>query len=110
MKKNMKTIARSRVTNSETVRADIETRSPRGVVSKNTAVDEAADLPEHPSRVRVGGSLTKNLGDYESAKISVSIEMPCGNSPSDIRKAYKRVRALVEKCMEDEYQEVIGND
>jgi len=29
-----------------------------------------------PSRVKVGGAATKNLGDYNSAKVEVSIDLP----------------------------------
>lgn len=109
MKKKTVT-TRSRVNSSEIVKADIETKSPTVSKAREVVVDEAIDLPEHPARVRVSGGLTKNLGDYESARISVSIEMPCGNTPAAVRKAYKKVRRLVEKCMEDEYREVIGEE
>jgi hypothetical protein len=42
-----------------------------------------------PARVRVCGSVTRNLGDYNSARVEVSIEVPCNPEASEIDRAYQ---------------------
>jgi hypothetical protein len=92
------------------VRADVESVSPKGVKRESKKMDYVDDLPNHPARIRVDGGLTKNLGDYESARLSVSLEIPCGTSDKEIRAAYLRTRNLVEWMLEEEYKQVIGED
>lgn len=75
------------------------------VVQKRQVVD---DLPEHPAHVQVGGGLTKNLGNYESAKLNVSITAPCENTDKAIRATYKHISALVEELLDVEYDKVLG--
>ena len=88
--------------------AEIEARSPKGRIVKRKDLGREEDLPTHPARIRVDGGLTKNLGDYESARLSVSVEIPCGISDDEIVEAYRRISSLVEKLLEEEYQQVIG--
>jgi hypothetical protein len=67
------------------------------------------DLPEHPAYVRVDGGLTKNLGDYESARLSVSISIPCHIDNDSIKDSYERVSKLVESCLDEEFEKVVGD-
>lgn len=80
-------------------------KNPTEFSEKRIRVD---DLPAHPAYVRVDGGLTKNLGEYESAKLSVSISIPCHPEDKSIRKAYGRVSGLVEECLDAEYSKVMG--
>lgn len=46
------------------------------------------NIPEHPSRVGVSGGVTKNLGNFESARMDVTLERPCGNSAEAEEQAF----------------------
>jgi len=52
------------------------------------------------ARVRRGYGLTLNIGDYESARVDVSIEVPC--YPEDVEAADDWASNFVEKRIEDE--------
>lgn len=53
-----------------------------------------------PARVRVAGGVTKNLGNYESARVDVSIELPC----LPVGEEIGRVASL----LQDWVNEIIG--
>tara|TARA_R110002153_G_scaffold26421_5_gene82937 strand:+ start:17261 stop:17611 length:351 start_codon:yes stop_codon:yes gene_type:complete len=59
--------------------------------------------------VRVDGGITKNLGDYNSARISVSVNMPCEPNEKAIRKCYKKTSTLVDEFIDEEYKAVVGD-
>ena len=65
------------------------------------------DLPEHPAYVKVEGGLTKSLAPYESARMGVSISVPCHTHDAAIRKTYKRVSDLVGELLECEYEKIM---
>jgi hypothetical protein len=70
---------------------------------------EKVDHP-NPAYVGVDGGLTKNLGNFESARISVSVTMPCAPTEAAIRKAYDKASALVDEFMDLEYKKAVGDD
>jgi hypothetical protein len=39
-----------------------------------------------PARVRVGGSVTRNLGDFNSARVEVMMELPCLPEIGEMRR------------------------
>lgn len=43
----------------------------------------------NPAHVSVSLAATKNLGDFESARVSVMITRPCKDTPEDIERVYK---------------------
>lgn len=45
-------------------------------------------LTDNPARVRVSGSATKNLGDYNSVRVEVMVELPCLPEESEVHRAY----------------------
>lgn len=55
-----------------------------------------------PAKVRVGGSVTQNLGDYNSARVEVSIEMPCLPEQSEVERVYASVSTLVDTMLRRE--------
>ena len=57
-------------------------------------------LPEHPARLRLGGGITKNLGNFESARFDVSLDMPC--HPDRLAETYERMSALIDARLQDE--------
>lgn len=61
----------------------------------------------HAAYVRVDGGITKNLGDYNSVKIGVSISMPCEPTFKAINKCYKKTSKLVDELMDKEYSSVV---
>lgn len=59
------------------------------------------------ARIRRGYGLTMNLGNYESARFDVTLELPC--HVEDIDAADEFAREWVEKRCEAEVAEVRGN-
>lgn len=57
------------------------------------------------ARVRIGGSITKNLGNYNSARFEVSVEVPCYPEKSEIDRAKKFASQLVDDYLTDEMQQ-----
>lgn len=55
-----------------------------------------------PGKVRVEASVTRNLGDYNSVRVSVAIELPCYAEETEIRRAYTYGSDLVD--------EMVGNE
>lgn len=68
----------------------------------------ADDLPEHPAYVRVDGGLTVNLGNYESARIGVSISVPCHPTKRSIDQTYAAVSDMVSEKLEEESRRLDG--
>jgi len=59
--------------------------------------------------VTVEGGVTKNLGDYNSAKIAVSVTMPCEPTMEAAKQMYNKLSDLVDELMNEEYEKVIGD-
>lgn len=60
------------------------------------------------ARITVGGAVTKNLGDYNSAKVSVYISMPCYPEESEVRRVYGIVSAQVDGFLSRELDIAMG--
>lgn len=63
-----------------------------------------------PAYVRVDGSMTINLGDYNSAKVSVSVSLPCLPVEEEIRRAYDFASSMVDSYLEEEQSKVITGE
>ncbi|KRW94272.1 hypothetical protein [Paracoccus sp. MKU1] len=61
-----------------------------------------------PARVRVGGSVTQNLGDYNSARVEVSIEMPCLPETSEVERVYLMLSEQVDVMLRRELEIATG--
>lgn len=61
-----------------------------------------------PAKVRVEGSVTKNLGDYNSARVAVCIELPCYPEDSEIRRAYTYASALLDELLPAQLDQAIN--
>lgn len=57
-----------------------------------------------PAKVHVGFGLTINLGNYESARLDVSVEVPCYKEQVD--DAYQAAKGWVEQRIHQEIEEI----
>jgi len=62
-----------------------------------------------PARVRVTGSVTRNLGDYNSARVEVSIEMPCYPEQSEVQRTYDYISGLLDTMIPAELAKATGD-
>jgi hypothetical protein len=101
-----KTAIRSRVKRT-TVESSIKTNDNIKPVTPATTTRETAKVEGVGGFVTVEGGITKNLGDYNSARIGVTVCLPCGPTVKDAEEAYKAVSTLVDKLMNEEYDKVM---
>ncbi len=64
----------------------------------------------NPGYVSVTAGITKNLGNYESAKIGVTVSLPCEPSLEGAESKYSDVSDLVDKLMDEEFKRVNGEN
>jgi hypothetical protein len=60
------------------------------------------------ARVRVAGSITKNLGDYNSARVEVMVEVPCYPEATEIDRAYQWASSLIDQYIVTELDKATG--
>ena len=63
---------------------------------------------EAPAYVRVSAGVTKNLGNYESLRVDVSVSMPC--HVDDIEGTYDRTSDIVAGYLETEVNNYLLED
>ena len=63
----------------------------------------------NPAYVGVTVGYTKNLGNYESVKVNVSISVPVKPKESEIRKSFDNVSELCEELLKTEMENT-GNE
>lgn len=61
-----------------------------------------------PARVRVSGGATQNLGDYNSARVDVSVDMPCLPEATEIQRVYEMLSGQVDEMIRRELQIATG--
>lgn len=61
-----------------------------------------------PAYVRVSASTTKNLGDFNSVKVSVDVSLPCYPEGTEIDRAYDICSAWVNQKIQDEVEYALG--
>lgn len=115
MKKNIRTVTKDNLTGKRNIvrrrgEAVISTEYQRNkeepiTKERRQAVD---DLPEHPAFIQVSGGMTKNLGNYESCKLGISISVPCATDEESIRETYQRVSDLLDELMQTENDKLMG--
>ena len=49
--------------------------------------------------LKVVGSTTRNLGDYNSARVEVAVEVPCYMEPGEYRRAYEFATTLIDELI-----------
>jgi hypothetical protein len=81
------------------------TKKESGVVEeKNEELQHTkTEISKTPlSRIKVGGSVTKNMGNYNSIKIEVMLELPCKSTKESLQKAYVYASEWVSDKIEEE--------
>lgn len=86
------------------------TRSCYGTQQESRETISVPIFNTSPARVRVVGSVTRNLGDYNSARVEVMVEVPCYPEDSEITRAYDYASSLVDKFIPQELSKAVGND
>lgn len=77
--------------------------------SESDPVNETIQVTKfetEPAKVRVGFGLTINMGNYESARLDVSVEVPCYKEQVD--DAYERAKDWVEERVQREVADIKG--
>lgn len=59
-----------------------------------------------PARVRLTSSLTKNLGNYNSARVEVSIELPCLPTEADVANAASTIESWVTEILDEKVNRI----
>lgn len=86
-------------------------RVKRTVYGQDTEREEIIEVPAFHgpvAYVRVGGSVTKNLGDYNSAKVEVSISLPCYPTPEEIERTFRTASMTVDSTVTHELDVATG--
>jgi hypothetical protein len=78
-------------------------------INKETIKNEEEYLPlppvdTDPAYVTVTAGVTKNLGQFNSAKISISIHYPC--DPKAVDEVYPKLKNWVDKRVGEEVAEI----
>lgn len=60
----------------------------------------------HPARVKLSGSVTRNMGNYNSARIEVSIDMPCLPVASEVARVATLVESWVDEIVGDKINRI----
>ncbi len=59
--------------------------------------------------VRVEGSVTRNMGDYNSVRVAVMVEMPCYPTASDVDRAHGWCSSQVDQKIQHELRVAVGD-
>jgi hypothetical protein len=73
---------------------------------KRSVVKHDGEGPTNGCRVKFSRSVTLNLGNYESMKIEVGLDMPCEADPAAVDRAFKLCRTFVDSRLNGEIDEV----
>lgn len=76
-----------------------------GVPEKSRTI-QIMPFEAEPAYVSVKNGFTKNMGNYESARVEVMVSFPC--YPEDIVDTYKDVKKIVNGIMGDELKELLN--
>ena len=72
------------------------------------SIIEIKDFETTPARVNLKYGLTMNMGNYESVRVDVGIDIPC--YVEEIDAAYKKAQEFVIEKINQEKNEVRGED
>ena len=93
------------------VTVDTETRERSAVTSSHSDTshpDVEIESLQPVAKIRVEGSATMNLGDFNSVRVGVAIELPCLPDEESVEAAYQRCAAFVDTKIEDELNKASG--
>lgn len=75
--------------------------------SETVSKEMTREVPDNPAYVGVSGGMTKNLGDFNSAKINVSVTLPCENTQDALQATYEEASELVDGWLDSEYKKAV---
>ena len=101
-------------------RQRVRVRQNEGTIVKSVAKKQSGEVTDlvdnvdrfvgtdvnDPAYVTVGGKLTKNLGNYESVQITVSVTLPCEPNESAVRVIRAKASSLVEEFIDLELKTI----
>jgi hypothetical protein len=79
-----------------------------GIEEEKRKVVEVRKFATEPAYVRVNAGVTKNLGNYESLRVDVSLTVPC--YVEEMEKVQKRTAELVASMLDAEVEEYLGKE
>ena len=97
--------------NEGTVTKSVEKKN-RGVVvssSENVEKFKGAECL-NPAYVTVNGSITKNLGDFNSIRVQVGISLPCEPAELEVRATFDKASAMVDEFVGLELENALGSE
>ena len=104
-KRTRKRGARGSVKTSRTVREDGKENTQEG------GKEFTEIVVGEPGYVTVTGGMTKNLGNFNSCKVGVSITLPfTDEGDGSVREAYERNTAMVDEFLDVEYKKAMGTE
>ena len=59
-------------------------------------------------RVRVGGGVTRNMGDFNSVRLDVAVELPCLPVAEEVERAYGIASRMVEGYLRREMDQALA--
>ena len=102
----VRTRTRSRV-NQGTMVKSVERKSGSETVSKSESVERFVAIDEvSPAYVSIGGSVTKNLGDYNSVKITAQVTLPCAPTAEACRITKDLASKMVDEYVGEELDQL----
>jgi hypothetical protein len=81
-----------------------------------TVVNETQSSPVQPepgpgeARVYVEGSVTHNMGDYNSVRVAVGVSFPCPATNMAVDETYEYLSGKVDELLESELALATGED
>ncbi len=102
-----RTRTRSRVATTQDAVVSV-TASGVGVEEEKRKVIEVRKFETEPAYVRVNAGVTKNLGNYESLRVDVSLTVPC--YVEEIEKVQKKTAEMVAAMLDAEVEEYLGKE
>lgn len=104
-KKNKKNKSKRKVEKAARGHGKVMVTRPDGSVGETDTVTEVITTENGPfAEVGLSTMYTKNMGNYESAKIGVVLRVPCENTDKAIEAAFSRVN----KFCEDKLAEAVN--
>jgi hypothetical protein len=93
-------VVRKAVTATETVDSRVVNNVTKEVVSvgtDNETSHRTVEVAGEVAHVTVSGKITRNLGDYNSAQVTVGITRPCRDTDTEIDRVYTECSDWVEQ-------------
>lgn len=77
----------------------------KNVMEKEERVSLEA-LGSNPAEVSIEAGITLNMGNYESAKVTVSLKRPCVNTKEGVDKAHEEIKIWVMQKIDEARDEL----